>query len=626
MVEQVGRVIDARYRLIAPLGAGASSQVFLADDVRLRRRVAVKVLHPALAGDPTFLRRFQAEAQAAGAMTHPHVNAVYDWGDDGGRPYLVLEYLAGGSLRSLLDSGEQLDVAQAARVMREAAEGLAFAHSRGFVHRDIKPANLLFDAEGRTRVADFGLARALAEAAHTEPDGAVVGTARYAAPEQARGDRAEGKADLYSLALTIVEAVTGEVPFASDTPIAALMARAETPLDVPDRLGELAPLLRRLGGVDPADRPDAIEVVAELEHLCRDLGPARPLSLAGAFPRGDGEPVEPADPTVLPADGPPADIDEVPQADPADPSAGPEPQPRRMRRRVFVAAAFALALAAGIGGTVFFQRVTLPEHEVPALVGLSQSEARAEALDLGFEVRVTEVFADDTMPGEVLSQSPPEGDLLREGETVGLVVSLGPEPVPVPEVVGLMLDEARRALEAAELAVGEVERVFDEEAPEGEVLLAAAGGNPIVPAETEVPRGSGVDLIVSEGPRPRTIPDVAGRSFDDAQAALDDVDLVANQTEAFSDDVAAGLVIGTSPAVGAEVPKGSTVDVIVSKGPEIIDVPDVAGRTTSDAARVLTEAGLEVQGVEGNPNKPVKGTDPKAGSQVRRGTGVTIIT
>src|SRR5439155_14133666 len=227
MADQIGRVLGGRYRVLAPIGTGASAHVFLAEDVTLRRRVALKVLHPALAHDEGFLRRFQAEARAAAALSHPNVMAVYDWGDDGESPYLVCEFLGGGSLRALLDSGHRLTPSQALLVGLEAARGLEYAHHRSLVHRDIKPANLLFDAEGRLRIADFGLARALAEAAWTEPSGAVLGTARYGAPEQLRGESIDGKADVYALAVVLVEVGSGEVPFAADTPIATLMGRID---------------------------------------------------------------------------------------------------------------------------------------------------------------------------------------------------------------------------------------------------------------------------------------------------------------------------------------------------------------------------------------------------------------
>ena len=185
--DSIGRVLGRRYRLVSALGTGASAHVFLAEDVSLQRRVAVKVLQPALAKDEAFLKRFRAEARSVASLNHPHVLRVFDWGEDADGPYLVLEYLQGGSLRDVLDRGFRLSHAQAARLGAEAAQGLAYAHARGLVHRDVKPANLLFDEEGRVRVADFGVARALAEAAWTEPAGAVVGTARYASPEQAAG-------------------------------------------------------------------------------------------------------------------------------------------------------------------------------------------------------------------------------------------------------------------------------------------------------------------------------------------------------------------------------------------------------------------------------------------------------
>ena len=181
--DSIGRVLGKRYRLLSALGTGASAHVYLAEDVSLQRHVAVKVLQPGLATDEAFLKRFRAEARSVASLNHPHVLRVFDWGDDADGPYLVLEYLGGGSLRDLLDRDIRLSHSQAAQLGTEVAQGLAYAHARGLVHRDIKPANLLFDEEGRVRVADFGVARALAEAAWTEPAGAMVGTARYISPE-----------------------------------------------------------------------------------------------------------------------------------------------------------------------------------------------------------------------------------------------------------------------------------------------------------------------------------------------------------------------------------------------------------------------------------------------------------
>ena len=288
VADLTGRVLAGRYRLLAPIGAGASGRVYVADDVRLKRRVGVKVLHLALAEDAGFLRRFRAEAQVAASLNHPNVMAVYDWGEDD-VPFMVLELLTGGSLRGLLDSGARLTPSQATHVGRQVTGALEYAHARGVVHRDIKPANLLFDEHGIVRVADFGLARALAEASWTEPAGTVVGTARYAAPEQATGAPLDGRADLYSLAVVLVEAVTGTVPAVADTAIGTLAARTHTPLVAPLALGRLGPVVERAGRPDPADRyPDAATMRAALGDAARVLPPPQPLPLAGLGGELDG--------------------------------------------------------------------------------------------------------------------------------------------------------------------------------------------------------------------------------------------------------------------------------------------------------------------------------------------------
>ncbi|MGA2036100.1 MAG: serine/threonine-protein kinase, partial [Acidimicrobiales bacterium] len=286
MTDSIGRVLAGRYRIESALGTGASAHVFCAWDVTLRRQVAIKLLHPALATDGAFLRRFRSEAQSAAALTHPHVLSVYDWGEDGSGPFLVMEFLGGGSLRDLLDEGRHLSVAQAVSVGSQAAEGLAYAHVRGFVHRDVKPANLLFDEEGRLRIADFGLARALAEAALTEPAGATVGTARYAAPEQALGNLVDGRADVYALALVLYEAVTGVVPFTADTTIGTLMARVGARLPGHDGLGPLAAVLEEAATPEAEDRLDASGLVRRLSELAGRLPAPQRLPLAGPVESG----------------------------------------------------------------------------------------------------------------------------------------------------------------------------------------------------------------------------------------------------------------------------------------------------------------------------------------------------
>lgn len=281
ITESIGRVLGGRYRLVTPLGTGASAHVYLADDVSLHRQVAIKVLHPALAGDAAFLKRFRAEARVVAALNHPNILAVHDWGEDEGEPYLVLEYLAGGSLREIYDSGVLLTPEQATRIGLEAAFGLDYAHRRGLVHRDIKPANLLFDGEGRLRIADFGLARALAEAAWTEPEGAVLGTARYAAPEQVEGLVLDGKSDVYALALVLYEGLTGRAAFVGDTTLATLMARVGTLLPEDEALGPLTDILVWAAAPDPGERYDAAQLIRRLQALSAALPPPAALPLVG---------------------------------------------------------------------------------------------------------------------------------------------------------------------------------------------------------------------------------------------------------------------------------------------------------------------------------------------------------
>ena len=277
--DSIGRVLGGRYRLVSALGTGASAHVFLAEDVTLQRRVAVKVLQPALVKDESFLKRFRAEARAVAQLNHPNVLRVFDWGEDTDGPYLVLEYLHGGSLRDVFDRGFRLSDAQTTRVGIEAAQGLAYAHARGLVHRDVKPANLLFDEEGRVRIADFGVARALAEAAWTEPAGAMVGTARYASPEQAEGRRVDGRADVYSLALVLYESLTGEVPFVTDTTLGTLMARVGATLPRNPALGGLDDVRARAAAPDTDARLDAAALAARLEAIASSLPPPAPLPL-----------------------------------------------------------------------------------------------------------------------------------------------------------------------------------------------------------------------------------------------------------------------------------------------------------------------------------------------------------
>jgi beta-lactam-binding protein with PASTA domain/tRNA A-37 threonylcarbamoyl transferase component Bud32 len=686
--EQVGRVLGRRYRLVAPVGAGASAMVFVADDVVLKRRVAVKLLHPSLADDPMFLKRFRAEAQAAAALNHANIMAVHDWGEDDGEAFLVTEYLSGGSLRSMLDRNRLLTPSQALLVGLAAARGLDYAHRRGFVHRDIKPANLLFDDDAGLRIADFGLARALAEAAWTEPAGVVLGTARYASPEQARGLAVDGKSDVYSLALVLVEAVTGQVPFAADTTVATLMNRIDKLLPVGAELGPLAPVLERAGRPHPDERYTAAEMgralIQTAERLPRPAalplvataptaGPADtqrpPVSATAATTGGPtaraGEPggVAPtgAVATASPAGTPGTGQLDVRAAGPATaaaagsttsaaaagsngrngspatvtaggpPTGGPPavydegPEPRRSRKRLIVGIVATLLVIAGVAvGVVAYLRASVTTYPVPPLVGVEIARARNIVSQYDWQVEERS-GRNDTYPTGVVYQQEPTTGSLERGDPIVLYVSEGPFPSKLPDLVGKDQAAATTMLTDAGLTLGTVGNQFDETAPAGTVLAWTVGGQSFTPG-TEVTKGTTVDLVVSGGPQPRVLPALIGQSLEQATAQLQQLGLVLTRApDVFSDATAVGLIAELAPPAGTELPRGSSVTVAVSKGPDVVTVPNVVGLDLTTAVANLTQAGLTQGTISGPIEGKVLATNPGPTAVVKRGSAVEIV-
>jgi serine/threonine-protein kinase len=688
------------------VGTGTSSRVFLAIDLQLKRRVAVKLLHEALAEDQGFLQRFRAEARAAGALNHPNIVSVFDWGEDTSQgvllPYLVTEYLGGGSLRSMLDQSGLLSQSQTLVVGLQTARALAHAHLRGLVHRDVKPGNLLFDEEGRLRLADFGLARALAEASWTEPSGSMAGSTRYASPEQALGRRLDGRSDVYSLALILVECVTGRVPLVGETTASTLALRTQSDVELDASLGGLRSVLERAGRLDPADRPEAAEfeiaLMAAAEELARPeplpivltLGEAeqttelRQVSGLGLIQELGADPVEgdyrqqeagqefgeagtqaaasggiaslglaadqePQFAAVAPvASGEPFS-DQTPFAAASVVLTGPETEAhtnaavaqhetalgaaskartarKKPNKRALIAAVVA-ALVLAVAGWWFFIRVEV--HDVPDLIGLNLQVATDQATELGYIVdSSTKDRQDGTVAGQVLAQSPAPKSPLAEGSTVQLTVSLGATLTPLPAVAGLPEAEARAQLLAAGVAVGSVTRSINEDVAKDAVISAtSAPGQEQVNAQGEIPKGTVLDLAVSDGPAPRVVPEgLVGSTVDQARAALAAVQLEAAVNEEFSETAAPGYIISSNKEPGAEVPRGYTLTLGMSKGPQPIAVPDVRNLSGSQAAAQLESQGLTVSGIEGPPSGLVLQTDPTPGELVPRGTAVRIFT
>ena len=502
-----GRVLAGRYLLHGAIGTGASGRVYVADDQRLRRRVAVKVLHAALADDTAFLRRFRAEAQLAASLRHSNIVTVYDWGEDD-VPFMVLELLEGGSLRSMLDQGTLLTVAQAARVGRDVASALEYAHARDVLHRDVKPANLLFDEHGVVRVADFGLARALAEASWTEPAGGMLGTARYASPEQALGLQLDARSDLYALGLVLVEAVTGRVPFASDTTIGMLTARTQKALRAPEELGPLAAVVDRAGGLQPEDRyPDADTMRQALADVGDALPPPGALVLAGMVDQADPHPTRVAAAASSPLfDQDAAEIMLVPPVK--------LPVRRKAQRRLvpFVVAAVLLATVAF--AAFAFARVSgAAAITVPGLVGRTQKAAEAAAKHDGLRIATVGRQPSSDPVGVVVSQSPPAGTF-TSARRVSLILSSGPPRVPVPEMVGRHWSDVKTQLDAIGLFYGTPAAEYSNKYAFGDVVsVKPEAGSRVAP---DAP----LTIVVSKGKPPVPVPDFVGKTYKEAADAL----------------------------------------------------------------------------------------------------------
>jgi len=652
ITDSIGRVLGDRYRLITALGTGASAHVYLADDVSLHRRVAIKVLHPALAGDAAFLKRFRAEARAVAALNHPNILQVHDWGEENGEPYLVLEYLAGGSLRQVYDTGALLTPEQAVQVGLEAAAGLDYAHRRGLVHRDIKPANLLFDADRRLRIADFGLARALAEAAWTEPDGAILGTARYAAPEQVEGLVLDGKADVYALALVLYEGVTGEAPFIGDTTISTLMARMGALLPEHKALGPLQEVLEWAAAPDPGERYDAAQLAVNLHDLGRELPTPAPLPIVDAIPVDETDDLEAllARPARRPSGietseltelGIPALVGSAKEAKrsasqkkkAALPTDDPDQPPAGRRRWPWILAAVVAVAGLLTAGAVLATRnkIFTPSHPVPVLVGKSLAQAGHAVRADHFRVHQTgQTFSIALGPGLIVKQRPgPRADgkpvNAKEGSTIDVVVSAGPPPVAIPNVSTFATcNDAIQALQAVHL-VGVCPPSAQQYSPTvvaGAVLGTSPAGSALY--------GSSVTIITSKGHAPVVVPAVngAGSTYATASAALTALGFVPSQSQAYNPTVQSGQVIGTTPdATAGPQPFGSKVAVNISLGPQPVTIPHVEGGSVAAATATLQGLGLKVAGPYGPPgSNKVLSTDPAEGTSVPPGTTVNLYT
>jgi beta-lactam-binding protein with PASTA domain/predicted Ser/Thr protein kinase len=597
---RMGTVVDERYRLDQKIGSGGMADVWLAEDTELDRNVAIKILHDRFAQDREFVQRFQREAQSAAGLQHPNVVGIFDRGAFRDTYFIAMEYVDGPSLKDLVKGG--MDAKDAIDFTRQILAAARFAHRKGIVHRDLKPQNVLIDAEGRVRVADFGIARA-GENSDITATGSVMGTAQYISPEQAQGKPTTPRSDIYSIGVILYEALTGRVPFEADSAVAvALKQVSEAPRrpsainpNIPPALD--AVVMRALAKDPDARFKDADAFLRALDAAERAPDQPRPedtAAFAAVSPEGE---------TAPPAEEPPYE----------------EWKPERRRRWRW----FALALlAAGVVALVAFALSRPSQVAIPDVIGQNVAVATQALDNKGFEVAIKAVPS-AAPRNQVVEQDPIPtdrgGGKAEEGSTVTLSVSSGPAIVSIPDVTGLTPQAATKRLQNSGFSVTDKER-FSNTVKRGLVI----GTEPA--AGTQLSTGQGVTILVSRGANTVAVPNVVGLNEQAALAAIQNAGLSGVELQRDSTEPE-GEVVSQSPGAGEVVARGSQVTIFASTG--AITVPDVVGQDRKSAVNDLKKAGFTVAATEQSNVEPAQvgrviSEFPPGGSRGRRGDTVTI--
>lgn len=687
----VGQLLDGRYLVGERIARGGMAAVYEATDLRLDRLVALKVMPQALADDDTFRQRFVREARAAARLAHPNVVAVFDQGEDAELLFLAMEYVPGRhTLRDVIRAEAPLPPTRALSLLEEIVKAIAAAHDAGIVHRDIKPENVLIDPRGQVKVADFGLARAISSAtAATATGGVLMGTVSYLPPELVTDGSADARSDVYALGVLAFELLTGSKPHQGDTPIQVAYKHVHDDVPAPSTLvGGIPPYVdafvaratSRERDLRPADAHVMLQQLRRVRQaldsgvlddheLTADLTPTIAVLAAGAampalspdpapddvfdveaygdFPTAAVPVLPSSDPATswtgdLPAESAPpppvaaataaalADERTLRVGDPAPrpaPTPGSGPPPRaplptsaQTKRRGWLALVIVLLLAAAAATAGWWYGVGRFQS-TPDVVNLPQGRAEQVITDAGLGFEVDSVAYSEEVPaGKVISTDPQAGDnVLRDG-TVTVVVSRGPERHDVPDLAGKTESDAIDALAAASLAVGDVTRRHNEDIAKGRVI----GFSP--EAGTSLRRDAEVDLVISRGPTPIDVTDYTGQPADDAAAALDDAGFDVRTRSRYDDDVDEGVVINQRPG-GGTLFAGDTVTLVVSKGPNLVEVPDVYLDGVESARQTLEDAGFVVKVEEGTGYLGlgyVTSQDPDGGSMAQPGSTITI--
>ena len=552
MKEIPGRLLGNRYKIVENIGEGGMARVYRGIDTKLNRPVAIKVLYEQFAADPDFLRRFKQEAKSAARLSHPNIVNIYDEGEESGLHYIVMEYVNGCTLKDLIQRDERLNPEEAVRILIQICDALAHAHSQNVIHRDIKPQNIMLTGEGRVKVADFGIARAAADATITYGR-SLLGSVYYSSPEQARGSSTDPKSDVYSLGVLFYEMLTGVVPFSGESPISIALKHLQEDVVPP---GKLVPEL-----------PAALEnIVLKAMHKDRHLryNSASELRsdlegwLVSEDRRNYAGSLHLQRPSL--AERPGKLLKETNK----EQEGKMKKKPRSLKKSVFwgVVALF-LILAAYWGYGFLYDFLVVPEVKVPKLTGLSLEEAEKELASLGLGCNVIREEYNDNVPANhVIFQETPAQRSVRKGRVIDLVISLGPEYVEVPYLVGKTELESRLILTDLGLNMT-LDYEYSDDISPGYIIRQDPG------KDFHLNKGDTVHVVVSEGKRPFPLRNFRDWSLEDAQEWLNIYELVLHRVdEEYSEEVAEGYVISQFPAAGEMVQAGDSVVLVVSKGRE----------------------------------------------------------
>ena len=644
-----GRVVAGRYQLGPRRGSGVDAAVFDAFDLVDQCVVAIKVVHPDLSAGEGFERAFRLAAEQGASIKHPNIAEIYDWGADSWNQrkamYVIVEHLGGGSLREYLDRGRTLTPSQALMVGLDACKALDVIHRHGLVHGDIRPSTLVFGDDERLRITDVGLANVVGEALWTDRAHVSNALAMYAAPELAESGRRGPKGDVYSLCLTMLESMSGSVPFAGDSTVATLSNRVGRLMPVSADLGPLAAVLERAGRPLPEDRYSAAEFGRALVQAAEKLPRPAPINLPNAGLFGDASgaiarpPLPPPTPVASPPGVPPLVTTEyVPTLEEMTSSSAKPPidddvPPTRNGRRGWVKwiLPIVLVLAAAAGGVAYaLTRDQTHSYQVPHLAGLAEAEALNQISGFDWDTVVTREASDTVPAGTVIRTQPGEATSLQQKKPFQLVVSTGPAPRPLPDLAGLTLEEATSSLQQLGLVLQQADPVFDETVPLGTVISWMVPEQPGLRAGDTVTPNTTVKVVLSAGPQPRTVPNLTGMTIEEATATVEPLGLVLAQLPPeFSNSITTGLIARQDLPTDTSVDRGAVISVAVSKGPDLVSVPPLGGLTLQQTTDTLTTAGLVVGTVSGVPEGVLvaaqyQGADVSIGQQLPRGSAIDV--